>query len=113
MASRSKEGQTLLAVIFGGAVLIAAVLALAVVIDGFVAMTLWNWFAVPLFGLPTLGFWAAAGLAILINWFTFTDTTTLAKDEDTHNALVLFLNGFVFRPVLTLLVAWIIQGLAF
>lgn len=113
MASRSKEGQTLLAVILGGAVLIALVMGLAVVINGFVAMTLFNWFAVPIFGLPTIGFWAAAGLAILINWFTYTDTTTLAKDEETHTAVVLFFNSFILRPILVLLVGWFVQGLAF
>ena len=44
-------------------------LALSVAVNGFVVSTMWNWFIVPL-GAPSIGFWLAAGISLLISLFT-------------------------------------------
>lgn len=37
-------------------------------IAGFVMRVLWDWYAVPAFGLPTLGYWRAIGVAVLTRY---------------------------------------------
>ena len=53
-------GEIIGMVIFGG----IFITGLAILF-GFIIMWLWNWLMPMLFGLPTLGFWEAAGVFIL------------------------------------------------
>lgn len=39
--------------------------ALALIVFGFVTMSLWNWLMTALFGLTRIGFWQALGLVVL------------------------------------------------
>jgi hypothetical protein len=43
----------------------AAIGVLAVVVFGFVVMSLWNWLVPAIFGLKMIGFWQALGLLVL------------------------------------------------
>jgi hypothetical protein len=44
---------------------VAVLGAAAVMLLGFVVMSLWNWLLPTLFGLPVIGFWQALGLFLL------------------------------------------------
>jgi hypothetical protein len=44
---------------------IALFAALAVLLAGFVVMSLWNWLLPPLFGWTAIGFWQALGILVL------------------------------------------------
>ncbi len=46
----------------------------------------WEHFVQPL-GVPGMGYWAMLGLSIIVNVFTYTSTTTLAKDPDSSVAI--------------------------
>lgn len=44
---------------------IATIGITAIVIFGFIVMTLWNWLAPPVFGWHTINFWQALGILVL------------------------------------------------
>jgi hypothetical protein len=50
----------------------------AVCLQAWVVMLLWNWIAVELFSLPTIGFWLAFGLCWLCN-LLFRSSITIKK----------------------------------
>lgn len=57
-----------LAKFVGGFVLIVFSLVFGAFITGFTFSWLWLWFAVPLFSLPVLSVWQAAGVAIVVRY---------------------------------------------
>lgn len=50
-----------------GGFAILLVLFLALTIEPFILMLLWNWLATKLFGMPEIGFCEAFGLIVLMN----------------------------------------------
>lgn len=112
--ARQRDAFEVGILIVGGAAAVLALLVAGLFVNGLVIMQLFNWFAVPIFGVPTIGFWLAAGLGILANWFTYQDTTMLAKDKENKNAwAVLLFNNLLLRPAFALLLGWLIHGWAF
>lgn len=62
---------------FAGYVASIVVLAL---LGAFTVSTLWAWFIVP-FGLPAIGYAHAYGIAVFVNFFLASITTSVAKKE--------------------------------
>lgn len=65
-----------------GCLVVALVLALAfgiMCLEAWIVMLLWNWIAVSLFSLPTIGFWLAMGLCILCNILFKSRSTKIEK----------------------------------
>lgn len=50
--------------------LAAVVLALAVLLEGYILSVMWGWFMAPVFSLPRLGIAPAIGIALVINFLT-------------------------------------------
>jgi len=59
-------------------------------------ITLWAWFAVPIFGLPMLGYWQAVGLGLLLSALRPHNNVT---NEKSWNA---WARGIVGPPLLVL-----------
>ena len=74
---------------------------------GFVAATLWGWFAVPL-GAPSITFWHAAGLGALLSVFLGSRGMPPVPDKSEAGAMMLL--GFlysVFVPLFGLAAGWV------
>ena len=50
----------------GAILLIVALVAISVAVEGAVIMLLWNWLAVALFGAETISFWLGCGIAFAL-----------------------------------------------
>lgn len=74
--------------------------ALCSILNGYVLSILWAWFIVPTFHAPVLSIPVAIGVSMVIHYLTFTDTTDLAKKEDSKwwSSLLIAL----LRPVVVL-----------
>ena len=73
---------------------------------GFVAATLWGWFAVPL-GVPAITFWHAAGLGALLSVFLGSRGVPLAEKSDAGALQLLAFIYSVFIPLLSLAAGWV------
>lgn len=79
----------------------------AFILDGFVGMKLWEWFVEPTFlSAPHIGIVEAAGLAILIGFFTRTHQVA-APDPDGTRKLLSSLGYLYVAPFLTLVVGYL------
>lgn len=72
-----KDTESDVAKVAGCLVMLLAI-PLALVTWTYTTIQLWAWFVVPLFGLPVLTFWQAAGLRLTVAAFTYRPS----KDED-------------------------------
>jgi hypothetical protein len=75
----------------------------AVVVNGLVLQVLWDWFVIPVFGLPALSLPATMGLSLLVNYLT--QSAAQATEENTTRVYVMM---FV-KPVIGLVAGWIIH----
>ncbi len=75
----------------------------------FAAMTMWNWFLVPL-GVMVIGFWNMMGFGCLVGMFTvsFAKTYTLKR---TSKEKAGDLGMLIISPAFALLLGWIYQML--
>jgi hypothetical protein len=81
---------------------------------GFVLLTLWGWFAVPLLNLPRLSYVGAMGIALLIGFLTKQMPTVLPKtlietdDYFNHVTKVAWIYS-IFNPLFVLITGWILH----
>ena len=93
-----------LGVVFG----IPAMLAVSAIINGFVLVYLWAWFAVP-FGLPVLSVAHAIGLSTLTGFLTaqYIDAEPAKKDQaERFGGMIAY--SFV-RPGFVFLLGWLVH----
>ena len=95
-----------------GALLVVMMLPVMLVVGyalkGFVLSTLWGWFMVPLFGLPSLGLIPAIGVAMVVSFLTFHYVREPAVPEDKKWESAIASFGFaVLYPLFTLFIGWI------
>lgn len=88
--------------IFGLGLLMAAMLATAYLLNGFVLTKLWTWFLVP-FGLPELNLVQAIGIAMVIGFLTKQHIPS-NKDEKAWIPMFHLYGG----PIITLFIGWIV-----
>jgi|SRR5688572_3908279 len=55
---------------FGYMCLFAVMMFVAPMLDGYALSVLWRWFVAPTFGLPTLSYGIAAGIALTVRYLT-------------------------------------------
>lgn len=94
-----------LIVVFGVVGVFFGVLALSVIINGYVLSILWVWFVVPL-GLPVISVAHSIGLAMVTGWLTYQYTN---KEEDNIKALTEFAILFIVRPLAVLSIGYIVK----
>jgi hypothetical protein len=83
-----------------------ALWAINVFWSGYVASTLWEWFAVPL-GVPPITFWHAAGLGALLSVFLGARGLPQVDKSEAGATLLLGFVYSVFIPLLSLAAGWI------
>jgi hypothetical protein len=88
------------------AIAFVAGLAIDVFWGGYVASTLWGWFAVPL-GAPGVSIWHAAGLGALLSVFLGSRGIPVADKSDAGAALLLGITYSVLIPLLGLAAGWV------
>lgn len=96
-----------LIVVFGVIGAFFGVLALSVIVNGYVLSILWVWFVVPL-GLPVISVAHSIGLAMVTGWLTYQYQTN-KKEEDNIKALTEFAILFIVRPLAVLGVGYIVK----
>ena len=84
------------------------VIVLSVIMNGWAISTLWAWFVVPIFALPTLGIAQAIGLSCLVGLFRQSSTNS-DKAKDTTDALATALGQALVTPVITVGLGWVIH----
>jgi len=81
-----------------------------VLMDGLVIPILWRWFIVPVFKLPQIYFWQAAGLALLIGYFTH-QTQPEDRSKSGFEKAVAAAGIAIAYPLLILGVGWVIYSI--
>lgn len=80
-----------------------------VLLEGWVLTKLWVWFVVPLFGLPALGVWSAAGIALVVGLLTHQDPDCESPKRDFDQSTARFI-AMLYKP-LAWLFGWVIKGM--
>lgn len=95
-----------------GIILLAIVLiTVSSLINGWTISVLWDWFIVPLFGLPSLSIPAAIGLAIVVGYFALGSEhmkKSESDDETVTDKLLRAVIWMIMKPVFTLLIGFIV-----
>ncbi|HET8777951.1 MAG TPA: hypothetical protein VFN76_09860 [Candidatus Limnocylindria bacterium] len=81
---------------------IAGVIAIECLVEGFVAMTLWRWFAVPIFGAPALSYAAAVGVCLLATSIGPTYTPIPREGDGKAKTLEWIFGKWILRPLFLL-----------
>jgi hypothetical protein len=84
-----------------------AVSLLSHILNGFALTVLWGWFIVPVFGLPVLAIVPAIGLALVAGFLTHQVVKT-PTGESLSDTLVKCLTISLSKPILFLLIGWIV-----
>ena len=88
---------------------VVALLVISSVLNGWVLSILWGWFFVPVLDLPQLSTIQAIGIAMVVSYLTYQHIESDSSKDDTTTALVKAFFMAIFRPLLTLLFAWIVH----
>lgn len=83
----------------GGLVAIVVLLVVGSLMNGWALSTLWGWFIVPLFDVPSLSITQAIGIAIVASTFRAVNT----KQQDDEDIVVLVVKTLVLTGVSSLL----------
>ena len=107
MMAEKKENETMTEMFaaFGKMFLLLGLMALQFVVNGFVITVLWDWYATPIFGLPSLTIPEAIGLGMIA--LLFSRSKLLLKEEVEKSQVERILFNF-FEPLFLLLIGWIV-----
>lgn len=99
-----KSIVTCLALIFTviGATVIHAILS------GWVLSLMWAWFIVPKFQLPPLNVTEAIGVSLVVGFLTIQYSSSNGKERSLEGKAIDLIMYVVGRPLLALLIAWIV-----
>ncbi len=84
---------------------VLAAIPLMMVLNGYVFLVLWGWFAVPVFHLPQLNIPQAIGISILVGRLT-SHTAEKQEDDKWYSP---FARAFSY-PLAALGMGWIVKG---
>jgi len=87
-------------------------LAVGVLLNGFVLSILWGWFIVGVFGLPALTVGQAIGVSMVIGFLTYQQTHDSAK-KSWAEVLSAGLGLAILKPLITLAFGWVVYTVAF
>lgn len=91
---------------FSGAIMVIVLLVIGNVVDGFVVLQFWGWFAVPLLGLPALSFIPAMGVSLLVGYLTH----HVIPDYKGHEVKMSSTLYSIFAyPAVCLAIGWVIH----
>lgn len=95
------------ALVLGAFVVVAVIIAVSAVLNGWVLTNLWHWFAVPIFGFHDLSIVQAIGVALIIGFLTRQSITTKKNDSDKTDWVATTVN--LLSPLIVLLVGYIVH----
>lgn len=76
---------------------------------GWALSTLWDWFIVPVFGVPVLSVVQAIGISLVVNYFlSGLKREENGEDESPTTKMIVLSAKAVFFPVLYVAVGWIV-----
>ena len=84
------------------------VLAIITFLDGLTISILWGWFIVPIFFLPALSLFQAAGIGLLIN-FTTAQKPPRDKEFNFYGNIAEVLAYKIIAVVITLSIGWVLS----
>jgi hypothetical protein len=102
------QGQKDALTCVGAFVLLLALIIISPIINGFVGMTLWNWFLPEHFGVRPLTLPLAIAVALIVAQFSGTNRISKKSDKDEKWYAQLFAH-WVFVPVFVLGMGWIVK----
>lgn len=85
-------------------------IVLSPLIQGFVFMKLWNWFAVPIFELNTLNLIEAIGLAYLIGYVRYKADDSPQEKGLPGEIFIKAILHLIIPSVIFLFLGWIVQS---
>jgi len=88
---------------------ILALVAVAVIVNGYVLSVLWGWFIVTTFEARPLGVANAIGLACVVGYLTHQYRPKTTADKNDFEAFVDSLVHIVTRPAVALLAGWVVS----
>ncbi len=89
----------------GLSIIVPLIVAPLAALDGWIISKMWAWFVTPLFPVPALHVWMAAGLALTVRMFCRT-TPEGCEDKRTLGAKIV---ATILPPLYILLFGWIIH----
>lgn len=96
--------------VIGEFVGIVALLVLSSLLRGYTLSVLWGWFMVPTLGLPHLSVVQAIGIAMVVSFLTYHDTSDIPKKErSTGEAIASGVSLAVLYPLIALLFGWVVH----
>ena len=84
----------------------SAVMAVSFALNGYAVQHLWQWFVVPVFALPLLGFLQAVGLAMTSKYMCSRHTFCIKPDDVAEKRRAYS----ILFPLMTLAVGWVIKS---
>ncbi len=98
--------------VLGITAVMAGVIAVGAIINGWILSIIWGWFMVPIFHLPALSIPAAIGFVAVIGFVFHKPDLASEKEAEkktiTQNCVMVF-NLMIVRPALTLLFCYIVK----
>lgn len=85
-------------------IVLPLIIAASAVVNGFVLVHLWGWFFVPVLGLPLLSIPQAVGISLVVSFLTHQ-----AHVEKENPDGVKVLTSAFLRPLLALLIGWVVK----
>lgn len=105
---KSKEENTLWGC-FGILVALFIGTVLSTMVNGWALMTLWGWFIVPIFGLPSLTIVQAIGVAMVISFLTKRHDLSEQKKRSTSETISFLIGASFLLPAITVAIGFIIH----
>lgn len=105
---KSKEENTLWGC---SGILVALVIGtiLSTVVNGWALMTLWGWFIVPVFELPSLTIVQAIGVAMVISFLTKHTIPSMQQKRSTSEAISFLIGSSFLLPAVTVAVGFVVH----
>lgn len=89
------------------AVILSAILIAGVIVaNGWALATLWGWFIVPTFGLPSLSIPVAIGICLIVGFLTHQPVQS-SKPKQGRAILA----GRLFEPFVVVALGWVVKSL--
>jgi len=84
----------------------SAVVAISFFLSGYAVQQLWQWFVVPIFALPLLGFLQAVGLTMTARYMCSRHTICIEPDDVAQKRMTYS----ILFPLTALAVGWVIKS---
>lgn len=94
-----------LAALLGITLIVALIITVSSIVNGYVFSILWGWFVVPTFGLAPLSIPAAIGLAMCVSYLTYDYNDAKDPDRKWWTPMVVM----IARPVIALSFGFIVH----